>query len=125
MTRRLARAEHVPSESIPDGLSAGDLAVLLAVHGNAGLVVVTDAPASFDGLLDRERSAAAALLSVRLRAGDRLVDAPAVISLVRPTVGLWPALLLLAGGLAAMAAALAAVPGGHELFHRLRDLLPW
>ena len=123
--RRLARVEHVPPEAVPPGLSAGDLAVVLAIEGDADLVVVTGAPASFDELLDRDRSAAAALLAVRLRAGERVVDAPAVLALQQPAVGLWPALLLLAGGIAALVAALAAVPGGHELMHRLRDSLPW
>jgi uncharacterized membrane-anchored protein len=98
---------------------------VLAIEGDADLVVVTGAPASFDELLDRDRSAAAALLAVRLRAGERVVDAPAVLALQQPAVGLWPALLLLAGGIAALVAALAAVPGGHELMHRLGDSLPW
>jgi uncharacterized membrane-anchored protein len=123
--RRLARVEHLPTESVPAGLSAGDLAVVLAIEGDADLVVVTGAPVSFDELLDRDRSAAAALLAVRLRGGDRVVDAPAVLALRQPVVGLWPALLLLAGGVLALVAALAAAPGGHELLNRLRDSLPW
>jgi uncharacterized membrane-anchored protein len=87
--------------------------------------VLTGAPASYDELLDRDRESAAALLAVRLRAGDLLVDAPAVVALQRPAVGLLAAWSVVLAGAAALAAALAAVPGGHELFGRLRDSLPW
>ena len=123
--KALARAEHVPEEAIPPGLSATDLAVVLATDGDAELVVLTGSPASFDEMLDRERSAAAALLAVRLRGGERVVDAPAALALQKPPIGLFPVLALLAGGIAALAAALAAVPGGHEMVQRLRDALPW
>jgi uncharacterized membrane-anchored protein len=120
-----ATVEHVDADAIPEGLSATDLAVVLATDGDAALVVLTGSPASFDEMLDRERSAAAALLAVRLRGGERVVDAPAVLALQKPPIGLWPVLVLLAGGVAALAAAFAAVPGGDLMLHRLRDALPW
>ena len=123
--KALRRAEVLPPAQLPAGLSARDFAVLLAAHAGASLIVLTGAPASYDELLDRDRESAAALLAVRLRAGDLLVDAPAVAALQRPAVGLLTAWSVVAAGLLAMAAALAAVPGGHELFTRLRDALPW
>ena len=124
-TKAVKRAEQLPEAAIPTGLAARDLAVLLAAHAGASLIVLTGAPASYDELLDRDRESAAALLAVRLRAGDLLVDAPAVAALQRPAVGLMAAWSVALAGVAAMVAALAAVPGGHELFHRLRDTLPW
>ncbi len=121
----LARAQHVPAQAVPAGLAARDLAVLLAAHAGAALIVLTGAPASYDELLDRDRESAAALLAVRLRAGDRLVDAPAVVALHAPAVGLLTAWSVALAGVLAVVAALAAVPGGHELAQRLRDSLPW
>ena len=109
----------------PEGLSATDLGIVLATEGGADLVVVTGSPASFDEMLDLDREAAAATLAVRLRGGERVVDAPAVLALNHPPVGVWPVVLLLAGGVAALVVSLLAVPGGTEMLHRLRDALPW
>ncbi|MGZ4610821.1 MAG: SteA domain-containing protein, partial [Actinomycetes bacterium] len=123
--RRLEGAERVAPDQVPEGLSGTDLAIVLGVTCRARLVVVAGSPASFDELLDREREAAAALLAVRLRGGEQVVDAPAVATLHTPGVALWPVLLLLVAGVAALVAALLAVPGGDELLHRLREALPW
>jgi uncharacterized membrane-anchored protein len=123
--RARSRVAHLQSDDLPAGLSARDLAVLLAADAGAQLIVLTGAPASYDELLDQDRESAAALLAVRLRAGDRLVDAPAVAALQRPAVGLLAALSVAAAGVLAVAAALASVPGGHELWLRLRDVLGW
>ncbi len=123
--RRLNGAEQVAPDRVPAGLSTMDLAVGLALAGDARLVVVAGAPASFEELLDRERGAAAALLAVRLHGGERVVDAPAVAALHESAVAVWPALLLLVAGVVALVVALLAVPGGHELLHRLREALPW
>ena len=123
--RALTRAARVLPEQVPGGLSAGDLAVVLAADAGAALIVLTGAPASYDELLDRDRESAAALLAIRLRAGDLLVDAPGVAALQRPAVGLFGALAVAGAGVVALVAALASVPGGHELAQRLRDVLPW
>jgi len=126
LPRKLSKkVDQIGPQSMPRGLAARDLAVLLAAHAGARLIVLTGAPASYDELLDRDRESAAALLAVRLRAGDLLVDAPAVAALQRPAVGLLAAWTVALAGIAALVAALAAVPGGHELFARLRDSLPW
>jgi uncharacterized membrane-anchored protein len=125
MPREAARARSLPTEELPEGLSAVDLAVVLATDADAALVVVTGSPASFDEMLDLDRGAAAATLAVRLRGGERVVDAPAVLALERPPVGVWPVLLLLAGGFVALVTSLLAVPGGTDMLHRLRDALPW
>jgi uncharacterized membrane-anchored protein len=123
--RALSRAARVLPEQIPLGLSACDLAVVLAADGGASLIVLAGAPASYDELLDRDRESAAALLAIRLRAGDLLVDAPAVARLQRPAVGLLAALSVAVAGVVVLVAALASVPGGHELALRLRDVLTW
>ena len=123
--RALGRARRVLPEQIPGGFAAGDYAVILAADAGAALIVLTGAPASYDELLDRDRESAAALLAIRLRAGDLLVDAPAVAALQRPAIGFFGALSVAAAGVVALVAALASVPGGHELAQRLRDVLPW
>jgi len=125
LPREASRARAVPTEQLPDALSAVDLAVVVATDADAALVVVSGAPASFDEMLDLDRGAAAATLAVRLRGGERVVDAPAVLALERPPVGVWPVVLLLGGGLAALVTSLLAVPGGTDMLHRLRDALPW
>jgi uncharacterized membrane-anchored protein len=123
--KALRKAALVAAAQVPAGFSACDLAVVLAAAGGARLIVLAGAPASYDELLDRDRESAAALLAVRLRAGDLLVDAPAVAELQRPAVGLLAALSVAAAGVVALAAALASVPGGHELAQHLRSVLPW
>jgi uncharacterized membrane-anchored protein len=125
LPKSAVRARQLALEQVPEDLSATDLAVVLATEADAALVVVTGAPASFDEMLDLDREAAAALLAVRLRGGERVVDAPVVLALDRPAVGIWPVLVLLGGGAAALIASLLAVPGGTEMLHRLRDALPW
>jgi len=123
--KSLRKIARIDPELLPAGLSPADVGVLLAAAGDARLIVLTGAPASYDELLDRDRDSAASLLAVRLRAGSRLVDASAVISMQRPAVG-WAATLAVVGaGVAALAVALAAVPGGHDLLDRLRQVLPW
>ena len=123
--KAVAKARHLASDDVPEGLSATDLAVVLATEGEAELVVLTGAPSSFDEMLDLDREAAAATLAVRLRGGERVVDAPAVLAIRQPPIGLWPVLLLLGGGIAAVVASFLAVPGGTEMLHRLRDAMPW
>lgn len=119
------RTVRIGADAVPPGLSARDLAVVMAAHADAALIVLAGAPASYDELLDRDRESAAALLAVRLRAGELLVDAPAVTALASPAVGLVAAWSVALAGVLAIVAALAAVPGGHELAQRLRDVLPW
>jgi uncharacterized membrane-anchored protein len=123
--RRLSGVETIGSDQVPAGMSATELAVMLATAGGADLVVLAGAPASFDELLDRDRASAAALLAVRLRAGERVVDGPAVLALRRPAVGLGSALVLVLAGVAALVLAVLAVGGGDEVVHRLREAWPW
>ncbi len=115
----------VPSSELPGGMAAMDVAILIAAEAEAALIVVTGSSASYDELLDRDRQAAAALLAVRLRAGGRLVDAPAVVELHRPGVSWLGALAVVACGLLALVVAFEATPGGRQLFHQLRAALPW
>jgi uncharacterized membrane-anchored protein len=122
---RLEGVEEIGPESVPGGLSATDLAVLLATAGDARLVVLTGSPATYEELLDHDRAWSAALLGVRLVAGDRLVDARAVASMHRPAVSRSAVALLVAVGILALVVALLSVPGGDDLLHRLREALPW
>jgi uncharacterized membrane-anchored protein len=123
--RRIGDAERLGPDSIPDGLTATDLAVVLATAAGARLVVLTGSPVSYDELLDRDRPTSAALLAVRLTAGDRLVDAAAVARLHRPAVSWGWVVVLLVAGLLAVLVALLAVPWGADLLHRVKEALPW
>jgi uncharacterized membrane-anchored protein len=98
-------------------VSAGkssDLALLLA-EANAALVIVeVGAPSGmrerFEGSADRVASS----FVTRLRVSSHVVGADAVGFLSVPSAPLWPVLLLLIGGLAAVAVAIAATPVGSE-----------
>jgi uncharacterized membrane-anchored protein len=115
----------IAGHELPQDMAAVDVAVLLAAEAEAALIVVTGSAASYDELLDRDSQSAASLLAVRLRAGGRLVDAPAVAELHRPAISLLGALALVLCGAVALAAAVVATPGGRTLLHQLRASLPW
>jgi uncharacterized membrane-anchored protein len=122
---RIGDAERLGADDVPAGLSATDLAIVLATAAGARLVVLTGSPVSYDELLDRDRASSAGLLAVRLAAGDRLVDAAAVARLHRPAVSRTGVAVLLVAGVLALLVALLAVPWGGDLVDRIREGLPW
>ncbi len=96
-----------------------DLALLLADHHGAALIVTVGASASLDDFFDRSRgdSNPSAFLT-RLKVGQKLVDGKAVATLYRSRVsGLAIAMLILAALLAVVAAV--AVTGTGQ------DILDW
>lgn len=109
--------------------SDDDLAIILADTNDAAVIVHAGAPSTLTQLLERPSGEAARMFVARLRAGARIVDARVVhhFSSRRHTV--WPALLLLVAGIAAVAVAVGVTPVGQGWFDdigdRLTDFSSW
>ena len=101
---------------VETSLAAEDAALLLADAAGATLVVGVGTGGDLADLLDRRRGGLAGTHLVRLRIGERLVDAAAVQRLYSGRVRPWHLLLVMLVGLVALAAAIAVTPVGHEWF---------
>ena len=73
--------------------------------------------------LERPPSEVARMFVARLRAGSKIVDAKAVHHFTSQRFALWPVLLLLAAGVAAVAISIAVTPVGNDWFDSLGDRL--
>jgi uncharacterized membrane-anchored protein len=91
-----------------------DVALLVADHGGASLIVAVGSHATLDEFLDRQRVGVSSTFLTRLRLGPRLVDAKAVPALYSGRVRMWHIVLTLLVGLLAVAAAVAATPVGGD-----------
>lgn len=109
----------VPARLVDSRAASEDVAMLLAQHNGAAVIVLAGLPATLEELLDRGRAAAASGLMTRFAAGARVLSAHAAVTLT-PRRG-WgqPVLsLLLAAGLGV------AVAIGHEpLLQAWRDFV--
>lgn len=107
--------------------SAEDAAVVLADLAGASVIVTVGAHASLDDFLDRGRAGMASTFFTRLRTGERVVPARAVLATYRPRVSGWWLSLLVLVALVALGAALWSTPWGHDLWTLLaghvRDLI--
>jgi uncharacterized membrane-anchored protein len=91
---------NVPARLVDSGAASEDLALLLAQHGGAALVVLAGLPTTLEELLDRGRAAAASGLMTRFAASGRVLSAQAAHVLTpRRSWGLPALSLLLASGL--------------------------
>lgn len=95
--------------------SLQDLAVLLADHHEASLIVLVGTQTGLDDLTARDPLAVAGSLVTRLRASARIIDAEAVSYFTRHRIGIWAPLLLLLMGCLAVAVALNFSVGGQGL----------
>lgn len=115
---RLDRRGLTHSEIVLAGTSE-DAAILLADLAGASVVVRVGSHTSVEDFLDNGRAGMASTFFTSLRAGDRLVSAPAVLATYRPRVaGIWLALLALVA-LVALGAAMWSTPWGHDLWNAL------
>lgn len=115
---RLDRRGLTHSEIVLGGTSE-DAAVLLADLAGASVIVRVGAHTSVEDFLDRGRAGMASTFFTSLRAGDRLVSAPAVLATYRPRIaGGWLFLLALVA-LVAVGVALWSTPWGHDLWNAL------
>ncbi len=96
-----------------------DAAVLLADLAGASVIVRVGAHTSVEDFLDRGRAGMASTFFTSLRAGDRLVSAPAVLATYRPRIGAGWLVLLVLVALVAVGVALWSTPWGHDLWNAL------
>ncbi|MGV9970738.1 putative cytokinetic ring protein SteA [Nocardia beijingensis] len=107
----------IGATTFPSSGSAADLALLLADHHGAALIVTAGAPASLDDFFDRgRRDSNPATFLTRLKVGTKLMDAKAVATLYGNRVsGVAIALVVLAALVAVIVVVLASNSGGDVL----------
>ncbi|MBF6194033.1 putative cytokinetic ring protein SteA [Nocardia implantans] len=107
----------IGATTFPSSGSPADLALLLADHHGAALIVTAGAPASLDDFFDRgRRDSNPATFLTRLKVGTKLMDAKAVATLYRTRVsGVAVALVVLAALVAVIVVLLASNSGGDAL----------
>jgi uncharacterized membrane-anchored protein len=114
-----ASAVTFPSSANPE-----DLALLLAAHHGASVVVTVGLSASMAEFLDRGRSGSnASTFLTRLQLGGALVDGRVVAALYRSRVSAGAALLLVAAAVAAVAAVLLVSDAGDAVLVWARQVL--
>jgi uncharacterized membrane-anchored protein len=120
---RLGVAYHtVPATGISE-----DLGLLLAYEKGAELIVAVGTHFNLIEFLERNRAGMSSTFVTRLKVGEILIDAKGVSRLVSRRVGLWPLVMVMLAGLAAIAVAVAVSPALRNSIEllglRLRDLL--
>ncbi|MQY17733.1 putative cytokinetic ring protein SteA [Nocardia macrotermitis] len=107
----------IGATTFPSSGSAADLALLLADHHGAALIITCGAAASLDDFFDRSRRESnPATFLTRLKTGPKLMDAKAVATLYRRSASGWAvALVVLAALVALIVAVLASHLGGEAL----------
>jgi uncharacterized membrane-anchored protein len=102
--------------TFPSSANAEDLALLLAAHHGASLVVTVGLSASMGEFLDRGRSGSnASTFLTRLQVGGTLVDSRVIATLYRSRLSIGPILLMIAAVLVAVVAALLVSDTGDAL----------
>lgn len=102
--------------TFPSSANPEDLALLLAAHHNAALVVTVGLSASMAEFLDRARSGSnASTFLTRLQLGGTLVDGRVIASLYRSRVSLGAILLMIGAALVAIVAALLVSDAGDAV----------
>ena len=119
VNRRLAALGVEPLQ-FTGSLNSFDVALLLAHHAGARLVVPVGSRAGLDDLVEGSRSGQAGTFLTRLRLGPRLVDAGAVPQLYSGRIRWWYVLLVLLAGLIALAVAVGTTPVGQEWWDQIR-----
>jgi uncharacterized membrane-anchored protein len=109
--------------TFPSSANAEDLALLLAAHHGASLVVTVGLSASMAEFLDRGRSGSnASTFLTRLRVGGALVDSRVIATLYRSRLSIGAILLMIAAVLVAVVAALLVSGTGDALLTWLSQL---
>jgi uncharacterized membrane-anchored protein len=114
----LARVQDlgVGAVTFPSSANQEDLALLLAAHHGAALVVTVGLSATLTEFLDRGRSGSnASTFLTRLQLGGALVDGRVIAMLYRSRISVGVILLLVAAGAAAVLGALAVTDIGDAL----------
>ena len=115
--------------AFPASGTSEDIAMLLADEKGASVIVAVGTHGTLEEFLDKGRSGMSSTFLTRLRIGSKLVDAKGVSRLYRQRISTFQLALLALAGLAALAVALWATPGGQALVQilgaRLDGLLSW
>ena len=115
--------------AFPASGTSEDIAMLLADEKGASVIVAVGTHGTLEEFLDKGRAGMSSTFLTRLRIGSKLVDAKGVSRLYRQRISTFQLVLLAVAGLAALAVALWATPGGQALvqilFARLDGLLSW
>ncbi|WP_106253756.1 putative cytokinetic ring protein SteA [Allonocardiopsis opalescens] len=90
-----------------------DVAMLLADHAGASLIVAVGTHATLVEFLDKGRSGMASTFLTRLRLGSKLVDAKGVSRLYRSRISPWALLLLVLAALLTIYVAIGSSPTGQ------------
>jgi uncharacterized membrane-anchored protein len=127
----LARVRALGVEAVvfPATGTSEDVAMLLADHKGASLIVAVGTHATLIEFLDKGREGMASTFLTRLRIGGKLVDAKGVSRLYQQRITNWQLSVLAVAGLFALAVALAATDSGRTLYSligsRLDDIVSW
>jgi uncharacterized membrane-anchored protein len=117
----LARVQELGIEPVvfPAAGTSEDVALLLADHEGAALIVAVGTHATLVEFLDKGRAGMASTFLTRLRVGGKLVDAKGVSRLYRTRIPGYMLALLIVATLVTFAVAMAITPAGQsyrELF---------
>jgi uncharacterized membrane-anchored protein len=113
----------LPSAVLPAPGTSEDIAVLLADEKGAELIVAVGTKFNLIEFLERGRAGMSSTFLIRLKAGDKLIDARGVSRLFRGRVGLAWFVVFAIAGLAAIAAVLIASADLQEFVSLLGDRL--
>jgi uncharacterized membrane-anchored protein len=97
----------VPAVTFPAAATSEDIAMLLADEKGAELIVAVGTHYGLVEFMDKGRGGAASTFITRIKIGGKLVDAKGVSRLYRQNLSTSSLVLLIASGIAAMAAAVA------------------
>ncbi|HVL94852.1 MAG TPA: putative cytokinetic ring protein SteA [Solirubrobacteraceae bacterium] len=110
----------LPHKVVPAPGTSQDIAMLIASEKGASLIVSVGSQLNLVEFLDKSRRGMSSTFLVRLRLGEKLVDAKGVSRLYRPRPGLAPLALLAATGIVAFAIVVLVTPGLREVADLLR-----
>ncbi|OZM75554.1 putative cytokinetic ring protein SteA [Pseudonocardia sp. MH-G8] len=114
----LARVQDLGTGAVtfPSSANPEDLALLIAAHNGASLVVTVGLSASMAEFLDRGRSGSiASTFLTRLQLGGLLVDGQVIASLYRSRISIGAILLMVGAALVAVVAALLVSDAGEAV----------
>jgi uncharacterized membrane-anchored protein len=100
---------------VPAPATSQDVAMLIAAEKGANLIVSVGSQFNLVEFLDKNREGMSSTFLTRLRVGEILVDAKGVSRLYRPRPGGAPVAVMIALGVASIAAIIAVTPGLREV----------
>jgi len=117
----LPRVQDLGIDAVPfrTTSTSEDIALLLADHNGADLIVTVGTPATLHEFLDKGRSGMASSFLTRLKIGSKLVDADGVRRLYRNRISGAALALLVVAAVVAIIAAVAVSDTSHSFIHNV------